>query len=121
MQFRPMSVCTYIGLTTNDKPNQTKNQRTFVLFFWPHGMHFYFYTQGEVVTHNTHAIISVSRWNLASAFPILASSPRDSQEQWAASNAAPGTKSKCQSCRGLWTVEHLLLLHVFGVLWGEPG
>ena len=23
-------------------------------------------------------------------FPILASSPRDSQEQWAASNAAPG-------------------------------
>ena len=60
-------------------------------------------------------------------YPILASSPRDIQEQWAASDAAPGDQVQVQVLSPhlvrVRTDEHLLFLHVFivGVLWGNPG
>ena len=58
-------------------------------------------------------------------FPILASSPRDIQEQWAASDAAPGDQVQVlgPDLVRVRTDERLLFLHVFivGVLWGEPG
>ena len=58
-------------------------------------------------------------------FPILASSPRDIQEQWAASDAAPGDQVQVLGPDLVRdrTDEHLLFLHVFivGVLRGEPG
>ena len=58
-------------------------------------------------------------------FPILESSPRDIQEQWAASDAAPGDQVQVlgPDLVRVRTDEHLLFLHVFivGVLRGEPG
>ena len=60
------------------------------------------------------------------AFPILASSPRESQEQWAASNAAPGDQVQVPSLVLVRdrTDEPSVLVACFccyGVLWGEPG
>ena len=92
----------------------------------PHGMHL-FYTQGWVVTHtththtHTHAIRWVGGIDLL-LFPILASSPRDSQEQWAASDAAPGDQVQVLSpvlVRDR-TVEHLLFFACF-YCWGSMG
>ena len=59
--------------------------------------HALIYTLGEwwhtTHTHtHTHMQLGVGGIHLLH-FPILASSPRDSQEQWAASNAAPGEYS----------------------------
>ena len=56
-------------------------------------------------------------------FPILASSPRDSQEQWAASNAAPGDQVQVPGpvlVRDR-TEGHLFFLHVFVVVMGFYG
>ena len=77
-------------------------------------------------THTTHTHMQVTTVeDLLCVYPILASSPRDSQEQWAASDAAPGDQVQVLSpdLVRVRTDEHLLFLHVFivGVLWGEPG
>ena len=83
----------------------------------PHGN-----THTHTHTH-THAGGDGGRCSLH--FPILASSPRDSQEQWAASDAAPGDQVQVlgPDLVRVRTDEHLLFLHVFivGVIWGEPG
>ena len=53
--------------------------------------------------------------NMGTISPILASSPRDSQEQWAASNAAPGDQVQVPGpvlVRDR-TEGHLFLWHVF--------
>ena len=76
--------------------------------------------------HNTHTHMQVTTVeDVLCLYPILASSPRDSQEQWAASDAAPGDQVQVlgPDLVRVRTDEHLLFLHVFivGVLWGEPG
>ena len=86
----------------------------------PHGVtHTY-----ELHTHNTHMQVKTVE-DLLCVYPILASSPGDSQEQWAASDAAPGDQVQVLSpdLVRVRTDEHLLFLHVFivGVLRGEPG
>ena len=81
-------------------------------------------------TH-THTHTHMHKWDdggrCSLRFPILASSPRDSQEQWAASDAAPGDQVQVLGPDlvrvRVRTDDHLLFLHVFivGVQWGEPG
>ena len=80
---------------------------------------------GDTQHTHTHMQLGVGGIDLLH-FPILASSPRDSQEQWAASDAAPGDQVQVPGpvlVRDR-TEGHLFFLHVFvcyGVLWGEPG
>ena len=55
---------------------------------------------GDTHTHaharmHTHAVRWKSVEFILCLYPILASSPRESQEQWAATFRRPGTKSKC--------------------------
>ena len=77
--------------------------------------------------HNTHTHMQVRTVEgVLCLYPILASSsPRDSQEQWATSDAAPGDQVQVlgPDLVRVRTDEHLLFLHVFivGVLRGEPG
>ena len=84
------------------------------------------YTHMSGDTHNTHTHAGgTTVEDVLCVFSILASSPRDSQEQWAASDAAPGDQVQVLSpdLVRVRTDEHLLFLHVFivGVQWGEPG
>ena len=76
--------------------------------------------------HGTHTHMHMQDGGRCSLlFPILESSPRDIQEQWAASDAAPGEQVQVlgPDLVRVRTDEHLLFLHVFivGVLRGEPG
>ena len=60
-------------------------------------------------------------------FPSLASSPRDSQEQWAASDAAPGTKSKSKCSVLTWSgsgptsICSFCMFLLLGFYGGNPG
>ena len=80
---------------------------------------------GDTHTH-THTHMQVGRrWKVFSAFSHPGVLPRDIQEQWAASDAAPGDQVQVlgPDLVRVRTDEHLLFLHVFivGVLRGEPG
>ena len=75
--------------------------------------------------HNTHTHMQVTTVeDVLCFYPILASSsPRDSQEQWAASDAAPGDQVQVlgPDLVRVRTDEHLLFLHVFFLLLGFYG
>ena len=95
---------------------------------FPQGMHTLLHTvSGDTHTHthtHTHAG-GMTVEGVLCIYPILASSPKDIQEQWAASDAAPGDQVQVLGLDlvRVRTDKHLLFLHVFivGVLWGEPG
>ena len=90
--------------------------------------HYTHIVSGDTRTH-AHAHTHACRWDdggrCSLLFPILASSPRDSQEQWAASDAAPGDQVQVLSpdLVRVRTDEHLLFLHVLllGFYGGNPG
>ena len=88
----------------------------------PHGMHTH-YTHSE--WSHTHAG-GMTVESVLCISPILASSPRDIQEQWAASDAAPGDQVQVPGpvlVRDR-TEGHLFFLHVFvfmGFYGGNPG